>query len=89
MIAYAYCINIISYRLRSINLIKKRKMPNKHIKTIFLHFNRSQFTFPFPKKKKKKKSKSSQSTPLNPEYPRSFNLSTDTLFETEFVPRMI
>lgn len=53
MIAYAYCINIIPYRLRSINLIKKRKMPNKHIKTIFLHFNRSQFTFPFPKKKKK------------------------------------
>lgn len=54
MIAYAYCINIIPYRLRSINLIKKRKMPNKHIKTIFLYFNRSQFTFPFPKKKKKK-----------------------------------
>lgn len=60
-------------------------MPSKHIKTILLHFNRS---IHFPKKKKKK-SKSPQSTPLNPEYPRSFNLSTDTLFETEFVPRMI
>lgn len=25
MIAYVYCINIIPYRLRSINLIKKKK----------------------------------------------------------------
>lgn len=50
MIAYAYCINIIPYRLRSINLIKKKKMPSKHIKTILLHFNRS---IHFPKKKKK------------------------------------